>query len=119
VYKDEVSSTIVPGFLCLILAYFVGTLFMVVYDTVVDVIFLCFLIDEQMNKDIGMLAGEELRELVESQAAKSAAIAAYKQAKTPEEARAAHANYKTAFDGNLTQVAPAEGVAKPTEEQKE
>ncbi len=47
------------------LRHIVARLFLQVYDTAVDTVFLCFLVDEKQNKSSGcMLADEGLKEVV-------------------------------------------------------
>merc|ERR1712079_16233 len=76
-YKDDLSSIIFPIVTIGILTYTVGWLFMVVYDTAVDTVFLCFLVDEKNNEKSGtMLADEGLKELVDKYADRSEKIAA-------------------------------------------
>ena len=62
---NELSSPILP--LCIIglIAFVVSKLFLAVYDTAIDTVFLCFLVDEKQNKDNGcMLADEGLKAVV-------------------------------------------------------
>merc|ERR1712194_772629 len=44
---EDISSPVIPAIICFLLAYMVGSLFMVLYETAMDTIFLCFLIDEE------------------------------------------------------------------------
>ena len=45
----------------------VASLFMVTFETTIDVTFFCFLVDEECNKQSGtMFASEELQQLVNS-----------------------------------------------------
>jgi choline transporter-like protein 2/4/5 len=65
-FKDELSSPIVPLVIIFFIAYGVGLLFMTVYDTAIDTVFMCFLIDEKHNKNEGqMLADPDLREIIQ------------------------------------------------------
>lgn len=45
-YGVDLSSPLLPGVVVLLLAYIISSLFMIVYETAIDTIFLCFLIDE-------------------------------------------------------------------------
>lgn len=46
---DELNSPVMPCVVIFILAWVVAELFMLVYETVVDTIFLCYLVDERYN----------------------------------------------------------------------
>ena len=60
-----------PVVICAILTYCVGAMFMEVYETCIDTVFMCFLIDEDKNKGTGnYLAGPSLRKLVDGNTAK-------------------------------------------------
>lgn len=63
-YKDDISSPILPLLIIFIISYAVSCLFMLVYDTTIDTIFLCFLVDEQYNKNGNMMASKNLQELI-------------------------------------------------------
>jgi len=71
-YADSVSSLVMPAVLIFIISYLVASLFMVIFDTTIDTIFLCFLIDEKFNKNGQMLAPPSLVALVESYSTESA-----------------------------------------------
>lgn len=65
IYKN-LNSLVLPVIIIFILAYMVASLFMLIFETTMDTIFLCFLIDEKCNKAAGtMLASEGLKQLVE------------------------------------------------------
>merc|ERR1719397_1167803 len=65
-YKSEMSSLTFPLVIIAILNYFVGWILMEVYETCVDTVFLCFLVDEENNKDTvtGLLADKGLIDIV-------------------------------------------------------
>ncbi|MES1907423.1 MAG: hypothetical protein MHM6MM_000542 [Cercozoa sp. M6MM] len=70
--RDNITSIFAPTLLCFFIGYAVSQLFMVIFETVVDTIFVCFLIDERENKKSGtMLASPTLVALVDSHAAES------------------------------------------------
>ena len=70
-YKNAISSPAMPVVICAILTYCVGAMFMEVYETCIDTVFMCFLIDEDKNKGTGnYLAGPSLRKLVDGNTAK-------------------------------------------------
>jgi len=64
-----------PAFLLVvifILAWCIASVFMVVYETCVDTIFMCFLIDEDVNKQTGRyLAGKDLLAMINDPALQS------------------------------------------------
>jgi len=62
-YKNELNSIMWPCSTIFVIALVIGWCFMVVYDTAVDTIFLCFIIDEEMNGD-QMMADADLKALV-------------------------------------------------------
>lgn len=63
--KNEISSTFVPLIAIFLLAYLVASLFMVLYDTAIETMFLCLLIDEEANMASGqMFAPKSLQDLV-------------------------------------------------------
>eukprot|EP00497_Spongosphaera_streptacantha_P003873 TRINITY_DN4607_c0_g1_i1.p1 TRINITY_DN4607_c0_g1~~TRINITY_DN4607_c0_g1_i1.p1 ORF type:complete len:148 (+),score=25.74 TRINITY_DN4607_c0_g1_i1:51-446(+) len=65
-YKSELTSVLFPLGIIFLVSFFVAWCFMVVYDTAVDTIFLCFLVDEEMNAANGtMMADQELRDMVQ------------------------------------------------------
>ena len=71
-YSGELSSLFVPCVVVFILSYVVASLFMAVFSTAVDTVFLCFLVDCQENEKDGiMLASDGLRQLVQSHAQQS------------------------------------------------
>jgi len=83
-FEKELSSPIVPLVIVFFIAYGVGMLFMTVFDTAIDTVFLCFLIDEKHNKNDGqMLADPDLREIVQKYEEDSKALAAKHQRKKP------------------------------------
>jgi len=68
-YENDISSIAVPTFLAFIIAFLVASLFMVTYDTVIDTMFLCFLVDEKFNQGTGqMYASPSLIALVDGHA---------------------------------------------------
>lgn len=76
-FATDISSPIAPLVVILILALAVAILFLTVYDTAIDTIFLCFLIDEKHNKSSGeMLADPALAAIVQKYSAESKKLAA-------------------------------------------
>jgi len=76
VYGDVVTSIAMPCFVIFLLSWMVATLFMALFDTTIDAIFLCFLIDEEMNKASGqMFANPSLVQLVDKHAQTSQEMA--------------------------------------------
>jgi len=74
-WSEDLSSVTLPLLVMCVLNYFVGWVFMEVYETAVDTVFLCFLIDEENNMSTGLLADEGLREIVEKYKDESERIA--------------------------------------------
>ena len=64
-YKSTVSSILLPVLLVFVLSYFVAALFLAIFDASVDTIFICFLLDEERNGNLGrMLASENLQDII-------------------------------------------------------
>jgi hypothetical protein len=66
-WKDTVSSAFVPCVLIAILSYFIAWLFFLVFETVIDTTFLCFLVDSEnheKNSGEAMFASKGLQQLV-------------------------------------------------------
>jgi len=82
-YSDEfedITSPFLPLVIVFIISGGVGMLFMTIYDTAIDTVFLCFLIDEKHNKNDGlMMADENLREIVQKYEADSKKLADSRQ----------------------------------------
>merc|ERR1719445_240288 len=75
-YKSELSSPIYPLVVIFIVAIAVALMFLTVYDTAIDTVFMCFLLDEKHNKANGrMLADEGLRNIVQKYEAESKKLA--------------------------------------------
>lgn len=63
-FFETVSSTILPTVMIFAIGYSVAALFMIVFASVIDTIFLCFLVDAEVNSAGNMFASQELQELV-------------------------------------------------------
>jgi len=75
-YKSELSSPIYPLVVIFIVSIAVALMFLTVYDTAIDTVFMCFLLDEKHNKKNGrMLADEGLRNIVQKYEAESKKLA--------------------------------------------
>lgn len=75
-YKSELSSPIYPLVMIFIISLAVALMFLTVYDTAIDTVFMCFLLDEKHNKANGkMLADEGLRNIVQKYEAESKKLA--------------------------------------------
>jgi len=75
-YKTELGSPILPLIVIFIVSSAVSMMFLTVYDTAIDTVFMCFLIDEKQNKNNGeMLADEGLRNIVQRYEAESKKLA--------------------------------------------
>merc|ERR1719273_1961710 len=78
-YYDPQSSLLLPGAIMLLLTYYLAYAFMTVYETAVDTVFVCFLLDEEWNKEnptAEMFADKGLLEIVEKYAEQSKTLAA-------------------------------------------
>merc|ERR1719145_297248 len=76
-YKPDVG-VFYPAILIMVISWVIGSTFMTLYETAVDTVFMCFLLDEEWNKsnpEVAMFADDETRKVVNDNAAKSAKIA--------------------------------------------
>ena len=81
-YQDELGSPIIPLIIIFIISLAIAMMFLTVYDTAIDTVFLCFLIDEKHNAKSGqMLADPQLRNIVQKYEAQSKELAASVQRK--------------------------------------
>jgi len=81
-YEGEYDGVLAPGLAMLFVNWMVANSFMTVYEVSVDTIFLCFLIDEEANKESGtMFADPELRRIVDENADESKRMAEKKMAR--------------------------------------
>jgi len=72
IYDTRVSSIVMPCLLVFLIGYFVASVFMNLFETAIDTIFLCFLIDEEANKESGqMYASKSLKDLIDAHSATS------------------------------------------------
>jgi hypothetical protein len=62
-FKDEINSSAIPLTVIFVFSFTIATLFMIVFETAVDTVFLCFLIDES-NPRGEMLAAPSLKKLM-------------------------------------------------------
>ncbi len=73
-YRSDMSSYIVPACFIFIIAFAIAWLVMLVYEAIIDTIFLCFLVDSEKNKDGIMMASKSLQALVGKYEKNSAAL---------------------------------------------
>lgn len=66
-WKSQLDSIYFPLLIIVLISIAIGLLFLTVYDTAIDTVFVCFLIDETANgkRGIPMLADEGLRNIVQ------------------------------------------------------
>jgi Plasma-membrane choline transporter len=64
-FKEKLNSIVMPSVTIFLLSFLVASLFMLIYETAIDTIFLCFLVDEEHNKGGNMLASKDLIEIVD------------------------------------------------------
>jgi len=64
-YGDQISSIIMPAVVLFVLSFMVATLFMSVFQTTIDCIFFCYLVDSSANEGTPdrMYASKELHEI--------------------------------------------------------
>jgi len=75
-FSDELGSPVAPIIVIFVISFAVASLFLTVYDTAIDTVFMCFLIDEKQNKANGqMFADEGLRNIVQKYEAQSKVLA--------------------------------------------
>lgn len=80
-YKDIISTPIAPCIAIFILSLTVAKVFFVIFETVVDTTFFCFLVDSSHNEKGQMLASPGLQKLVGKYEKLSKRQARYKQLK--------------------------------------
>lgn len=69
---DKLQSAIAPCLVILALSYCLACLFMIVFETCIDTVFLCFLVDCEWNEKSGcMIAPPSLQKLIDSHAPNS------------------------------------------------
>jgi len=62
---NDLDGVLLPAAVILVMSWVIGSTFMTVFETAVDTVFICFLIDEKHNKRTGnMFAERELQEIV-------------------------------------------------------
>jgi len=72
----DLDGIFLPAAIILVMSWVIGSTFMTVFETAVDTVFMCFLIDEKHNKKTGsMFAEKELQEIVTRYEDKSAELA--------------------------------------------
>jgi len=92
-YLNNLSSPVMPCVAIFILSFAIATLFMVIFECVIDTVFLCFLVDEHYNKGSGnMKAHPDLIALVD---------------KHYEESKKSAAEQKATHDGDAAQTVPS------------
>jgi len=75
-YSDELGSPIAPIVIIAVISFAVASLFLTVYDTAIDTVFMCFLIDERAHQSNGeMFADEGLKNIVQKYEAQSKELA--------------------------------------------
>jgi len=102
-YREKLSSPVVPCIVIFLLAYCIANLFMIVYETTIDTIFLCFLVDAEYNKHTGtMFAPESLKALIGAHRKESERIAT----------NAYHGRNKEAPSTNVESINNSDGNSK-------
>lgn len=67
-FAANLSSVILPGTVVFLLSYMTASMFMIVFETIIDTTFLCFLVDYEHNKGGRMMASKGLQRLVDDHA---------------------------------------------------
>ena len=62
--SSKLYSSFVPTVIVLLISWFVASLFMLVFKAVIDAVFLCFLVDADVNPAGQMVASKKLQKLV-------------------------------------------------------
>jgi len=76
-FSEQLDSVALPAVIIFLVSYYVANVVLATYESVIDTIFLCFLIDEQVNGGSGnMFASARLSALVNKYADQSKAQAA-------------------------------------------
>jgi hypothetical protein len=70
-----VFTTVVPACFIFLIAFAIAWLMMMIYEAIIDTIFLCFLVDSEKNKDGIMMASKSLQALVGKYEGNSAVFA--------------------------------------------
>lgn len=70
-FATEVTSPLAPAMLCFFIGYILSGLFFVVFSSTIDTLFICFLIDSEVNKAGEMMATKALQKLVNKYEKKS------------------------------------------------
>jgi len=74
--EKDLDGVLLPAAVILVMCWVIGSTFMTVYETAVDTVFMCFLIDEKHNKATGnMFAEKALQEIVTKYEDKSKELA--------------------------------------------
>jgi len=63
-FASNVTSPLAPAMLCFFVGYILSGLFFVVFSSTIDTLFICFLIDSEVNKSGEMMAPKALQKLV-------------------------------------------------------
>jgi choline transporter-like protein 2/4/5 len=97
-YKNTISSPLLPSLVCFGIAYVIAGLFYIVLDSIIDTIFLCFLIDSEVNGKGEMMATPALQKLVGKYSKQSVELAkSYKKNRhnrpSPDEVDDFHQDY--------------------------
>lgn len=65
VYKFELNSSIMPMVIMFLISFIIASMFMVIYETMIDSLFICFLVDElRKNKDANLIFVPGLHERI-------------------------------------------------------
>lgn len=115
-WKSTVSSAFVPCILIAILSYCVAWLFFLTFETVVDTVFLCYLVDaENQDKHGGaMFASKGLQQLVGKYQLRSAQDAEAEKKESAALYKSVHGKVQEEQTVEIVAVAPSQHQRAPT-----
>jgi hypothetical protein len=67
-FNENMSSWLLPGAVIFIMAFVVSSIILLMYESVIDCVFFCFIVDYENNKGQGMFASEDIINLVDDNA---------------------------------------------------
>jgi len=74
-FENDLDGVLLAAAVIIVMSWVIGSTFMTVFETAVDTVFICFLLDEKHNKKSGnMFAEKSLQEIVTKYADKSKAL---------------------------------------------
>ena len=62
-YEDNLSSYFLPSVIIFVISYIIAAMFMMVFEVAVEAIFLCYLVDEEVNNGNARFANHTLTQM--------------------------------------------------------